>query len=260
MKDIERRLKDEQTLFEQGSSTKSQLDAVQLQKDRGLLSLDNAKLNLSRSEEDVNGTKIAVENAENAVLRSEQDHEGAKIALENSKITLMKTEQDVEGGKLALENAKLALLRSEQEVVRAQLAEENAKFSVKLSKQEILLRQDSLDDTVISSKISGIVIKKYFEEGEVVANGARLFDIVNIDRVEIEVGVKEEDLSRIQIGQKVVFTSPAYPNQRYAGKVDRLSWTANTQDGKFPVFIHAANPNLQLRSGMSAKVYMVSAE
>ena len=76
----------------------------------------------------------------------------------------------------------------------------------------------------------------------------------------LEVGVKEEDLSRIQIGQKVVFTTPAYPNQRFAGKVDRLSWTANTQDGKFPVFIHAANPNLKLRSGMSAKVYMVSAE
>ena len=81
-----------------------------------------------------------------------------------------------------------------------------------------------------------------------------------IDRVEIEVGVKEEDLSRIQIGQKVVFNTTAYPNQRFAGKVDRLSWTANTQDGKFPVFIHAANPNLKLRSGMSAKVYMVSAE
>jgi len=260
LKDIERRLKDEQTLFEQGSSTKSQLDAVQLQKDRGLLSLANAELNLSRSEEDVNGTKIAVENAQNAVLRSEQDHEGAKIALENSKITLMKTEQDVEGGKLALENAKLALLRSEQELVRVKLAEENAKFSVKLSEQEVLLRQDTLEDTIISSKISGIVIKKYFEEGEVVANGARLFDIINLDRVEIKVGVAEEDLSRIDLGQKVVFISPGYPNQRFAGVVDRLSWTANTQNGKFPVYVHAENPDLKLRSGMSVKVYLVDSQ
>ncbi|MEE3122761.1 MAG: efflux RND transporter periplasmic adaptor subunit, partial [SAR324 cluster bacterium] len=203
---------------------------------------------------------IAVENAQNAVLRSEQDHEGAKIALENSKITLMKTEQDVEGGKLALENAKLALLRSEQELVRVELAEENAKFSVKLSEQEVILRQDTLEDTIISSKISGIVIKKYFEEGEVVANGARLFDIINIDRVEIVVGVEEEDLSRIQIGQKVVFTTPAYPNRRFAGEVVRLSWTTNNQNGEFPVFVHAENPNLMLRSGMSTKVYRVSSE
>ena len=218
LKDIRRRLKDEQTLFEQGSSTKSQLDAVQLELDRGMLSLSNAELNL------------------------------------------LKSQQDLEGTMLNLENSKLAKMRAEQELVRAQLGKENAALSLKLSEQDVILKMDNLNDTMIRSKISGIVIKKYYEEGEVVGNGARLFDIVNVDRVEIEVGVKEEDLSRIQIGQKVVFTTPAYPNQRFAGKVDRLSWTANTQDGKFPVFIHAVNPNLKLRSGMSAKVYMVSAE
>ena len=218
LKDIRRRLKDEQTLFEQGSSTKSQLDAVQLELDRGMLSLSNAELNL------------------------------------------LKSQQDLEGTMLNLENSKLAKMRAEQELVRAQLGKENAALSLKLSEQDVILKKDNLNDTMIRSKISGIVIKKYYEEGEVVGNGARLFDVVNVDRVEIEVGVKEEDLSRIQIGQKVVFTTPAYPNQRFAGKVDRLSWTANTQDGKFLVFIHAANPNLKLRSGMSAKVYMVSAE
>ena len=237
LKDIERRLKDEQTLFEQGSSTKSQLDAVQLQKDRGILSLSSSKLN---------------------VLRSEQDLEGAKLAIENTKISIMKAEQDVEGGKLAIENSKLAKMRAEQELVRAQLAKENAVLTLKLSEQDEILRQDNLDDTNILSKISGIVIKKYFEEGEVVGNGARLFDIINIDRVEIEVGVEEEDLSRIQIGQKVVFTTPAYPKQRYAGVVNRLSWTANSQNGKFPVFIRTDNPKLLLRSGMSAKVYLVA--
>ena len=218
LKDIRRRLKDEQTLFEQGSSTKSQMDAVQLELDRGMLSLSNAELNL------------------------------------------LKSQQDLEGTMLNLENSKLAKMRAEQELVRAQLGKENAALSLKLSEQDVILKMDNLNDTMIRSKISGIVIKKYYEEGEVVGNGARLFDIVNVDRVEIEVGVKEEDLSKIQIGQKVVFTTPAYPNQRFAGKVDRLSWTANTQDGKFPVFIHAVNPNLKLRSGMSAKVYMVSAE
>ncbi|MFL2773371.1 MAG: HlyD family secretion protein [bacterium] len=200
LKDIRRRLKDEQTLFEQGSSTKSQLDAVQLELDRGMLSLSNAELNL------------------------------------------LKSQQDLEGTMLNLENSKLAKMRAEQELVRAQLGKENAALSLKLSEQDVILKMDNLNDTMIRSKISGIVIKKYYEEGEVVGNGARLFDIVNVDRVEIEVGVKEEDLSRIQIGQKVVFTTPAYPNQRFAGKVDRLSWTANTQDGKFPVFIHAAKP------------------
>ena len=182
------------------------------------------------------------------------------LSLSNAELNLLKSQQDLQGTMLNLENSKLAKMLAEQELVRAQLGKENAALSLKLSEQDVILKMDNLNDTMIRSKISGIVIKKYYEEGEVVGNGARLFDIVNVDRVEIEVGVKEEDLSRIQIGQKVVFTTPAYPNQRFAGKVDRLSWTANTQDGKFPVFIHAVNPNLKLISGMSAKVYMVSAE
>ena len=44
LKDIKRRLDDEDTLFEQGSSTRSQLEALQLQYNRGILSLDKTKL------------------------------------------------------------------------------------------------------------------------------------------------------------------------------------------------------------------------
>ncbi|GIT71880.1 MAG: hypothetical protein Ct9H300mP28_16940 [Pseudomonadota bacterium] len=44
LKDIKRRLDDEETFFEQGSSTRSQLEALQLQYKRGVLSLGKTKL------------------------------------------------------------------------------------------------------------------------------------------------------------------------------------------------------------------------
>lgn len=256
LKDIERRLKDEQTLFEQGSSTKSQLDAVQLQKDRGILAVASAKLNLSRTEQDLNGVKIIIENAHNAVLRSEQDVEGANLALENTRIALLRSEQDIEGGRLALENTRLALMRAEQELIRARLSEENAKLSVKLSEQEVSIREENLGDTYIRSKINGIVISKAVVAGEVVGNGARLFEIINMKRVDIEVLVDEEDLSRIKDGVDVVFTTPSFPNERFVGSIDRVAWRANPQNGMFSVFVHAENPGLRLRSGMSVKVYL----
>ena len=43
LKDIKRKLDDEETLFEQGSSTRSQLEALQLQYNRAVLSLDKTK-------------------------------------------------------------------------------------------------------------------------------------------------------------------------------------------------------------------------
>ena len=68
LKDIKRRLDDEETLFEQGSSTRSQLEALQLQYNRAVLSLDktklgyeNALLTLERSRHDVDLSEDALE-------------------------------------------------------------------------------------------------------------------------------------------------------------------------------------------------------
>ena len=46
LKDIIRRLKDEETLFEQGSSTRSQLDVLQLQYLKGEIALKNSRFHL----------------------------------------------------------------------------------------------------------------------------------------------------------------------------------------------------------------------
>ena len=68
LKDIKRRLEDEETLFEQGSSTRSQLESLQLQYNRAVLSLEktklayeNAILTLERSKHDVDISEDALE-------------------------------------------------------------------------------------------------------------------------------------------------------------------------------------------------------
>jgi len=68
LKDIKRRLADEETLFEQGSSTRSQLESLQLQYNRAVLSLEktklgyeNAILTLERSKHDVDLSEDALE-------------------------------------------------------------------------------------------------------------------------------------------------------------------------------------------------------
>lgn len=68
LKDIKRRLEDEETLFEQGSSTRSQLESLQLQYNRAVLSLEktklgyeNAILTLERSKHDVDLSEDALE-------------------------------------------------------------------------------------------------------------------------------------------------------------------------------------------------------
>ncbi len=153
-------------------------------------------------------------------------------------------------GEIALKNAILGL-------ENANLGLENANLGLERSKHDAELREDALEDTLIKAKIGGIITAKSFEEGEVISGGAVLFQIIDIKQVEIEVQMAEEDLPMISVGQAVLFTTPSYRDIEFTGKIERISWTADPETGRFPLYVIATNPGLKLRAGMSAKVYLL---
>jgi len=208
LKDILRRLKDEETLFEQGSSTRSQLEVLQLQYLRGEIALKNSILGLER----------AILNVDNTILSLERSRE------------------DIKGSEISVENALIAVERS---------------------RHDVELSEDALEDTLIKAKIGGIITAKSFQEGEVITAGAELFQIIDIKQVEIKIQLGEGDLPMISEGQAVVFTTPGYRDIEFSGIIERISWTADPETGRFPLYVKAANPGLKLRAGMSAKVYLL---
>ena len=201
LKDILRRLKDEETLFEQGSSTRSQLEVLQLQHFRGEIALKNAILGVDKT-----------------ILSLERSREGIK------------------GSEISVENALIAVERS---------------------RHDVELSEDALEDTLIKAKIGGIITAKSFQEGEMITAGAELFQIIDIKQVEIKIQLGEGDLPMISEGQAVVFTTPGYRDIEFSGIIERISWTADPETGRFPLYVKAANPGLKLRAGMSAKVYLL---
>jgi len=91
----------------------------------------------------------------------------------------------------------------------------------------------------------------------VITAGAELFQIIDIKQVEIKIQLGEGDLPMISEGQAVVFTTPGYRDIEFSGIIERISWTADPETGRFPLYVKAANPGLKLRAGMSAKVYLL---
>jgi multidrug resistance efflux pump len=86
LRDIKRRLMEEQTLFEQGSSTRSQYDSLQLQYSRGEVSLKNAILSLQKSKKEINRTQISMKNSQLSLERSQRELEKAEEALEDTQL------------------------------------------------------------------------------------------------------------------------------------------------------------------------------
>jgi multidrug efflux pump subunit AcrA (membrane-fusion protein) len=140
---------------------------------------------------------------------------------------------------------------------RGEISLKNAKLTFERSNQELAMSMEALDDTQLFAKIGGIIVAKSVEEGEIISPGAVLFQIIDINQVEIPILVEEEDLPMIREGQSVVFTTPSYRNEEFSGKIERISWTSDPETGLFPLYVKATNPGLKLRSGMSTKVYLL---
>ena len=107
LKDIQRRLEDENTLFEQGSSTRSQLDALQLQYNRGVLAVKNVKLGLKRSKQEINRSQLGVDNTILILERSKEDVQRARLGVENANLAVERSKQDIALREEALEDTHL---------------------------------------------------------------------------------------------------------------------------------------------------------
>jgi membrane fusion protein (multidrug efflux system) len=80
-----------------------------------------------------------------------------------------------------------------------------------------------LDYTQITALASGIVSKMTLEPGEWVEQGESVFYLVGTGRMWVEANLKETQLTRVKIGQKVETRIDAFPDTPVAGRITRIS-------------------------------------
>jgi multidrug efflux pump subunit AcrA (membrane-fusion protein) len=88
------------------------------------------------------------------------------------------------------------------------------------------------------------------------AQGGDLFDVVNLDHLEVFVTVSEQDAQFVQNGQPVQLTFSEMPGQIFQGKVVRTSDSLSQQTRTLLAEIRATDPQHRLRPGMFASVQM----
>ncbi len=125
------------------------------------------------------------------------------------------------------------------------------------------LLKKSINDSYVQSPINGIIVDKFFEKGETVTQMSSLFKVSDLRTVDLVIYVSEEELGRVQLGQKADVSVDAYPGKSYQGKVIYISPEAEftpkniqTKDERtklvFAVKIRIDNPKYELKPGMPA--------
>ena len=86
--------------------------------------------------------------------------------------------------------------------------------------QAVLAEAESvLDDLTIRAPASGIITQRLVDVGEVIAPGAPLFDIVDLDRLYLQVYVPEKDIGKVRLGLPARIYTDALPNEPLAATV-----------------------------------------
>jgi cobalt-zinc-cadmium efflux system membrane fusion protein len=110
----------------------------------------------------------------------------------------------------------------------------------------------------IHAPISGTVVERQVHLGERVGPEDELCRIVDLSSVCIDAHVFEKDLPQIRVGQKVVVTLPAYPQQRFTGRVKYIGDLLEKETGTYIVRTLVPNPEHKLKPGMSASILILT--
>lgn len=111
-----------------------------------------------------------------------------------------------------------------------------------------------LENTILTSPISGIITARNYDEGDMYAMAQPLFVVQNITPVKMLINISESNYSKVKKGMEVELVADAFPDETFKGKVNLVYPTIDPRSHTFPVEIIVDNKNEKLRPGMFTRV------
>lgn len=115
-----------------------------------------------------------------------------------------------------------------------------------------------LEDATLHAPLSGFISSRSIQVGEIASPGRAVFQIIELDPVEISVGVPETDISLVRLGQTAAVQVPALPGAPFEGTVRLINVVADPTTRTYMVRIRVPNPKRLLRVGMIAEAQIRS--
>ncbi len=175
------------------AAMQSDLDLAKLELDR------NRSLFASRviNERQLQVAQAAVDKLQSQMQQLRAEQQQAQGSLEEAK---------VEQEKLTVIDAQIAALDHQVANLAAQMHQQNV----------------DIEDRTIRSPIPAVIDRTFVLPGEYVQSGQRIMLLHNPSEVWVEANIKETQIGRLKVGQRVIVSVDAYPDNRFLGRVARI--------------------------------------
>jgi RND family efflux transporter MFP subunit len=145
-------------------------------------------------------------------------------------------------------------LYKEHSIPEAQM--DQARWAFQSAEAQYVAARRQLNDTKITTPISGIVTARFVNVGTMVMGApqaTQIANVVDISRLKVKVNVAEKDVFRLQVGEKMEVTTDVFPNTVFAGSIFSIS-SKGDEGHTYPVEVVLNNPKRQLKAGMFGRV------
>ncbi|MBI5416897.1 efflux RND transporter periplasmic adaptor subunit [Candidatus Poribacteria bacterium] len=222
------------------------------------ITLDNAKTNFERSEKLYKSEAMTKPQYEAAKLQFELAKSRLKVSQEIFNLMEAGSRDEdkvLVGAQVHAAHASLELAEAQKQDKK--VIEEDVKTleihlnQAKLSQELIKI---TLDNTKIVSPMSGIIIKKSVNNGEMVSPGIPVFFISQIDPLKVKAEIPENELSKIKTGLIANIKIDAYKDTIFSGNIIYISPILNQTSRTCTIEIKIPNTDKKIKSGMFARI------
>jgi HlyD family secretion protein len=211
---------------------------------------------------------------------SAQQHDQFRRAFDTANATVRRLSESLKLAEIGPRKEDIDQQRAVVEQARAsvKLAEAN-RIDLKRRTEEIGMRQadiqraqaqagvldSQLSDRTLFAPFDGVVLTKGTEIGEVLAAGASVVTVGDVEHPWVRAYLSEKDLGRVKLGTPATVTTDSFKGKEYHGKVTFISSEAEftpkqiqTEEERtklvYRIKVEVPNPNRELKSNMPADV------
>ncbi len=192
---------------------------------------------------------------------AQANYDRTKILFDGGSVPLV----DLENAQNALNDAKRARDAYTIRDGRA-VADDSYRLQIEKAKFDYEKAKERLEDTQILAPISGTVVRVYTKIGRFADkmddNNKPMFEIENLDELEMEINISEYSIGKVEVGQNVEISADILNGETVQGQVVSISPTGEEKAGGstervIPTTIRILDKNTKLIAGITARAEII---
>ncbi len=166
---------------------------------------------------------------------------------------------------LQVQSAQQALVQARTQAAQVETQITQAERAVEQAQAELDLLDIQLEKLTVKAAISGVVLSRNVEPGEVLKAGGAAMTLGQLDDLTLTVYIPEDRYGEVNLGDQPIVSVDSFPGETFSAEVIRIANQAEytprnvqTAEGRrstvFAVELAVLNPQGKLKPGMPADV------